>query len=376
MIKKQKNIQNDLMIFLMTALILITIGLLFIYSSSSIFALEKHSSSSFFVKKHLLGIVIGVCAGSVIQLIPLRGFYRLAPWGFVGSLALTTLTLVPHCATTMHGASRWLQIPGLLFQPSELLKITALLYVAFFIARHNNKQRSFIYHYLPLLMLVGYMVLILLKQPDFGLTVTLISTIFCILFIADIHTKKLFGLLTLALPAALYLIYTKPYRLQRILTFLNPWADPQGAGFQIIQSLIAVGSGSLWGVGIAHSKQKFFYLPMQHTDFIFSIIAEEVGFAGSLLLLTLYMLFLYFGIRIALQLTDSLSRFTVLGYTLFIGLQTVIHIAVATGLAPTKGVGLPFISYGNSALITNLVMIGIICNMVQNNTTRSLLYTC
>jgi len=170
-----------------------------------------------------------------------------------------------------------------------------------------------------------------------------------------------------AIPAVVSLVYLKPYRLKRILTFLNPWEDPKGAGFQIIQSLIAIGSGSLWGVGISHSKQKFFYLPMQHTDFIFSIVAEEAGFLGSLCIIALFVSFAYFGMRLSWQLRDPFYQFTVLGFVILITLQAIINLAVTTGLVPTKGIGLPFVSYGNTSLVCSLCMVGLIINIVHSS---------
>jgi cell division protein FtsW len=176
--------------------------------------------------------------------------------------------------------------------------------------------------------------------------------------------------LGLAIPVGFFLIIMQPYRLKRILTFLHPWNDPQGSGFQIIQSLIAIGSGSWTGAGISASKQKFFYLPMQHTDFIFSIIAEETGFIGSCIILLLFTTLLYLGIKIANQLTDTFSYIVVLGFVLLTSLQAFIAIAVATGVAPTKGIGLPFVSYGNTALSCNIAMIGLISNIVHHELYR------
>ena len=180
------------------------------------------------------------------------------------------------------------------------------------------------------------------------------------------RTKKhLLGTLAALLPIALGLIAMHPYRIRRILTFLNPWADPQGAGFQIIQSFIAIGSGGLWGLGIGQSKQKFFYLPMQHTDFIFSIIAEEVGLIGALCIVTCFMVILYTGLRMALLQTDLFARYTIAGFVILISLQALINLAVATGLLPTKGIGLPFISYGNSSLVSTLAMVGFILSILK-----------
>ena len=197
-------------------------------------------------------------------------------------------------------------------------------------------------------------------------------TSFILMYIAQ--CRMLFLLVTIGsvIPLAGLLIYLEPYRLQRVLAFLNPWEDPQGSGFQIIQSLIAIGSGNITGVGIAQSKQKFFYLPMQHTDFIFSIIAEETGFIGASLLILIFILFLYTGLKIARKLHDPFCFYTTIGYVLLTSIQALMNLFVATGLMPTKGLGLPFISYGSSALLCNVVMLGLIINfVVHNNETHS-----
>jgi len=254
---------------------------------------------------------------------------------------------------------------GITFQPSEFLKIALLMYLAHFLTQKKQTINAIIHTFIPFLIILGLPCIILLKQPDFGLTVTLTLTAFMLLFIAHISIKRLIIMFGSFIPLVAALIYWQPYRLKRIATYLNPWTDPQGSGFQIIQSLIAIGSSNVWGSGISNSKQKFFYLPMQHTDFIFSIIAEETGLIGSLFLIALYILFLYFGLRIAWQLTDHFSMLATASFILFISLQAVINLAVTTALAPTKGIGLPFISYGNSAFIANLCMVGLIINMVS-----------
>lgn len=280
---------------------------------------------------------------------------------------LTVLTLVPGFSHRVNGSSRWLNLAGFSFQPSELFKISLILYVAYFVTKKSNQPHSFIHGFLPLLVILGATSVLLLKQPDFGLMVTLITTVCILLYIADFYVKYLGYLILAMIPAAIGLVVMRPYRLKRVLTFLNPHADPQGSGFQIIQSLIAIGSGGLTGNGIGQSKQKFFYLPMQHTDFIFSIIAEETGLIGSLIIVFLFLLLFYFGLRIAWQLTDSFCQLSMLGFTILISLQACINIAVATGMAPTKGIGLPFVSYGNTALMCQLMMVGLIINMVYEN---------
>lgn len=365
MFVERKRLVADLHIFLGTIATLIIIGLLFIYSASSVAALELHGSPHYFLKKQLIGLAIGLAGFWVARTIPLSFIKSITPLLFFSSLLLTALTLVPSLGSRIHGSSRWLQLGSMSFQPSELLKVAFVLYLARFLDIHHYKAPT-LRRYISFLIIVACASLVLLKQPDFGMTVTLSATAFMMLFVVHANLSHLFITMLAGIPIVASLIYFKPYRWQRILTFLNPWDDPQGAGFQIIQSLIAIGSGSWLGIGVSHSKQKFFYLPMQHTDFIFSIIAEETGFVGATLLIMLYALLLYFGMRIAWQLNDLFATLVTLGFITLISLQAVINIAVACGLVPTKGIGLPFVSYGNSALIASLIMVGLICNCVRS----------
>lgn len=367
MFHDQKKLHSDLNLFLSIILSLLIIGLLFIYSSSSIFALAKYGSANYFVKKQLIGVALGLIGILIGRILPLNSIKKLSPYFFGSSLLLTALTLFPHFSDKIHGSRRWLNICGFSFQPSELLKISLIIYLSYFLTKNDTKLRSFKYGYLPFLLIVGVVAGILLKQPDFGMTVTLLTTSFILFFSMHFRAKQLIITLLTLLPTVSALIYLRPYRWHRILTFLNPWKDPQGAGFQIIQSLIAIGSGSLVGIGISHSKQKYFYLPMQHTDFIFSIIAEETGFLGSFALITIYFLFLYFGMRISWQLKDPFASLLTFGFVVLISLQTIINLAVATGLVPTKGIGLPFVSYGLSTLLCSMCMVGIIINCVYEN---------
>lgn len=275
------------------------------------------------------------------------------------------LTFIPALGLRFHGSNRWLSIAGFGFQPSELLKLFLFMYIGFFLEKKQDRIKSLVYTYIPFLIILGVTFVILLKQPDFGSVVTIFSTALMLFFVAECKMSYLVVTALAALPAVIYLVMAKSYRLRRILIFLNPWSDPQGGGFQIIQSLIAIGSGRLWGAGISNSKQKFFYLPMQHTDFIFPIIAEEVGFVGSMLLIGLYILFCFFGLRIAVCLQSPFAFFTSLGFVLFITLQAVINLMVTSGLLPTKGLGLPFISYGGTALVCTWCMIGFVVNCAR-----------
>jgi cell division protein FtsW len=365
MITNQVPLKSYLRIFVTITTLLIIVGCIFVYSSSCVYALETYGSSHYFIKKQLIGLALGLAGLICIQCIPLNVIRLLSPLMLIGGIGLTSLSLFSHFSVHIHGSSRWIRLAGIAFQPSEFLKIALILYLAHFLTKRTISTYSFTQHYLPLAIILGVVSILLLRQPDFGLTVTLLTTSLCMLFIAQFPLKHLCITAACLLPAAIGLIMMKSYRLKRILIFLNPWEDPQGAGFQIIQSLIAIGSGGMWGKGITHSQQKFFYLPMQHTDFIFSIIAEEIGFVGCIFLILLFTLFLYFGIRIAYQLHNPFSRLATIGFITLITLQTIINIAVASGMAPTKGIGLPFISYGNTALMASIFMVGFIIKMAR-----------
>jgi cell division protein FtsW len=356
--------------FLLTITCLIIIGFIFIYSASSVFALEKCGSPHYFIKKQFFGFLLGIAGLITMRLIPLTLIQRFTPLIFFSSFLLTALTLLPWTAV-INGSRRWLMFGPLGFQPSEILKLSLILYIAYMLSKKQYYLSSFLYSYVPFLVILSSIALILLRQPDFGLTVVLCLTTFMLFFIAHLPLRHLFITGISVIPLTAFLIYQAPYRFNRILNFLNPWKDPQGAGFQIIQSFIAIGAGNVAGVGIAQSKQKFFYLPMQHTDFIFSIIAEETGFIGSTLLIMLYITLLYTGIKIAMRMTDPFRFFIVTGYIILWTLQTMINLCVVTGLLPTKGIGLPFVSYGNSALVIYLCMVGLILNCVHEEKNSS-----
>ncbi len=364
---EERELTHDIRMFVSIAAVLILIGLIFIYSSSSVFALEKYGNAAFFLNKQFFYLGLGLGGFCFFRLISLDWLKRRASYLFFGAVVLTALTLVPLFALRVHGSNRWLSFMGVTLQPSEFLKLSLFIYLGLIFSGKQNRLKSFVATYLPCLMILGGVALLLLLQPDFGSAVTIFCTAFAMFFVAEFNLWHLLVTVMLALPGVLYLIVAKSYRLQRILVFLDPWSDPQGRGFQIIQSLIAIGSGGLWGLGIGQSKQKFFYLPMQHTDFIFSIVAEEVGFLGSFILVTIFLALCYYGFRVVTRLHDSFAFFTSLAFVVFITLQAVINFMVALGLLPTKGLGLPFVSYGGTALIAYCCMVGLMVNFAKNN---------
>ncbi|MCL4361158.1 putative lipid II flippase FtsW [Candidatus Dependentiae bacterium] len=352
--------------FLVITYILCLIGLIFVYSSSSAFAFEKNKCANFYLNKQAVGILLGSIALLFARFISLKKIYKFSFIFFLFSLFLTALTIITPLGQTIHGSKRWLFFHGFGFQPSELLKVSLILYLAYFLNRKQFQLNSFVRGYLPFLTVLSVVSLILLKQPDFGQTITLGASSFLIFYLGGCKIKHLMVTLFSSVPLVIGLIFAQPYRLKRIMTFLDPWSDPKGAGFQIIQSLIAIGSGKLYGLGIAQSKQKFFYLPMQHTDFVFSIIAEETGFIGCFAIISLYLTYLYVGFKLSTFVESTFCKSVILGFIILINLQVLINLCVTTGLLPTKGIGLPFISYGKSAIICNLFMVGILLNCLKN----------
>lgn len=346
------------------ALILSIIGIIAIYSASSVFALERYGSSEYFALRQGCMLLVGIICAVIIQKIPLQVIRYLSPISYLIAVLLT-LSTITRWGVIVHGSRRWLSIFGISFQPSELLKITSVLYAAHILARLQDAPRRPLY---PLITIGAILICscgILLLQPDFGMAVCIFLTILIQLFVAYLHIGHILGLTVIMAPIISFLVIATPYRLKRILIFLDPWSDPQGAGFQVIQSLIAIGSGGLTGIGISQSRQKFFYLPMQHTDFIFSIIAEETGFIGSLFLISLFILLTTIGISTLSRLENSFARSIVLGGTMLITIQACINIGVSCGLLPTKGIGLPFVSYGNSSLISFWILVGIISSALH-----------
>lgn len=365
MIALSKTERKTLAAFLMCCVLAVLVGLVFIYAASSVFAQEKKGDDTFFVKRQLFGVALGLLGAFIVSRISLRRLKKLAPILFACALLLTAATRVPGLGVRIHGAARWIRLPGMVLQPSEFLKYAAIIMMAALLSRYEGVERFIIRRYGFMLGILALSAIALLLQPDFGMSATIALTGFCLLFIAYPDWRYVLLLGLSALPVAGILVYKEPYRLKRLLVFLDPWADPQGAGFQIIQSLIAIGSGGVTGLGIGNSRQKFFYLPMQHTDFIFSIIAEEVGLLGSTALIVLFMVLSFLGMKLAWMLKDAFARYLVLGFTIVTTLQVIINCAVAIGMFPTKGIGLPFVSYGNSSLVCAIAFLGIIVRATQ-----------
>ena len=347
--------------------ILLVIGLIFVYSTSAFFALSKYNCTTFYFKRQLVGAALCIAAAIFISLLPSRVLYEYAASLFFVTLFLCLLTRVPKIGVTINGARRWLRLPVGVFQPVELLKPAAVL---FFSKLLNKGQFAINRMWLTFVLLVAVCVGVLLIQPDFGQSMVLGATALSLLFIARCELKTFIRLLGFCVCMVSGLIATKSYRLRRLLIFLNPWKDPQGGGFQIIQSLIAIANGGWIGLGIGKSKQKLFYLPMQHTDFIFSIICEEVGTIGGLCIVVLYGCFFLCVLRLAYVQENLFESLVLAGCGIIIFLQASINILVTLGAIPTKGIGLPFISYGMSSLLGMGLLVGLIFNIAITSSTQ------
>lgn len=347
------------------SIILICIGVVMIYSSSSIYAWERYKDSFFFLKRHLSFLFLGSILTFFVMVMDYRKLREYAKPLLLLSVILLVLVLVPGIGREVSGARRWFRFKFLSFQPSELVNLAVIIYVSDFICRKGTLIKQLLRGFLPPICVLGFCALLILLQPDLGTAVSLGIVVFIMLFIAGVRVRYLLSLILASLPALYILIFSVPYRRARILAFINPWLDPKGSGFQIIQSQVALGSGGIFGVGLGHSRQKLFYLPAAHTDFIFSIIGEELGLVGTIGVIILFILFIQQGLKIIKNTTDKFGYFLALGLVLMITFKAAINIGVSCGILPTKGLPLPFISYGGSSFIFDLISVGILINIAR-----------
>lgn len=347
------------------AVVLICVGIVMIYSASSIYALERYKDGFFFLKRHVSFLLIGAFLAFLVMG---TDYKSLKSWGkplVAISVLLLILVLIPGIGREVAGARRWFRFKAFSFQPSELANLAVIIYTADFISRKGDTISGFLKGFLPPVLVLGLVASLILLQPDLGTTVAIGVVVFLMLFIAGVRFHYLLSVILAGLPLLYILIFSVPYRRMRIMAFLNPWLDPKGSGFQIIQSQIALGSGGIFGVGLGHSKQKLFYLPAAHTDFIFSIIGEELGLIGTIGLIILFMLFIRQGLKVIKNAPDKFGYFLSLGLILMITLKAVINIGVSCGVLPTKGLPLPFISYGGTSFIFDLISVGILINIAR-----------
>ncbi len=344
-------------------IILITIGIIMILSTSSNVGFTNFSDSYFFIKKHTFFLLLGIIFFIAGVAIPHEHYKKIALPGIIFSIVLLTLTLIPGIGIKAGGARRWLNLGLVRIQPVEIAKFFIILFLSTSIVNKGKSISNFKNGLLPILVLLFIPLLLILQQPDFGNSVLIMSVSWILLFTGKANIYHMFSLSSAALISITISIMLNPYQLDRIIGFLSPWEDPLGKNYHIIQSFIAVGSGGIFGLGLGQSKLKFFYLPLQYSDFIFSIICEEGGFILALFVISLYGYLLYKGTKIACQSESEFSFYLGFGLTLLLVLQAVVNIGVVIGFFPITGIPLPFISFGGTSLITSIYYIGVLLNI-------------
>ncbi len=348
---------------LRVAALLLAVGLVTMTSASVEMSLSMHGDALHYLKRQFLFVALGGALALALARIPLDAHRGLAPWYGALALALLALTLVPGLGHSVNNSARWLVLGPARFQPSELIKPVLTLWMAAYVARCGPTLETRARGVLAPLGIVGLTTLLLLLQPDFGTACVIAATALCVLFLCGGYLRALFGCALCATVAMGGLAVAAPYRLARIQSFLDPWADPFGGGYQLTQSLIAIGSGGTWGRGLGEGVQKHFYLPEMHTDFVFAVAAEELGLVGAMAIILLFAAFLIVAFRVARQAQARERRMAAAvayGIGLWIGLQAFVNIAVNMGALPTKGLTLPLMSAGGSSMVATLAGLGLL----------------
>ena len=362
-----RKLSPDLWLF-GVVLALVFLGVVMVYSASAIIAADRFGDPFFFLKKQLFWAVLGSGLLWAALRLDYRRLERLVVPLLVVSIALLVLVLVPPFGQAINGTRRWFRIGPLSFQPVELAKFALVLYLASFLTRRAAALRSFWQGLFPILLVAGTMALLTFVQPDLGNSLALVVLTLVLAYLAGARVKHMAWVAAAALPLVALAVALKPYRWRRMVTFVNPWDDPQGSGFQIIQSFLALGSGGLTGRGLGGSKQKLFYLPEPYTDFIFAIVGEELGLLGALGVIALFAVLIWRGLRVGLRAPDPFGSYLALGLTVMLATQTLVNLGVVMGALPTKGLPLPFVSFGGSALLMTMFSAGVLLNISQHAT--------
>ena len=354
-------------ILLLAVAIISTFGLLMIYSSSYVWAEYKFNDPYHFFKSQAIFLIIGYMIIFVILKVPYTKYLKHANLIFGICFLLLILVLIPGIGTIRNGSRSWFGIGGLGIQPSEFMKLAMIIFTSKYLSKNEKELKNIKKGVLPILSILLLVFGLIMLQPDFGTGVIIVMSIIVLLFISGVNMSFFVKIGCLGLCGIVGLIIAAPYRIKRIVSFLNPWSDPLGSGFQIIQSLYAIGPGGLLGLGFGNSIQKHFYLPEPQTDFIFSIISEEFGFMGILIVSLLFMTIIYRGFRISKNCENKFGKFLAFGITFQLAFQTLLNLMVVVGLIPVTGVTLPFLSYGGSSLLITMLSMGILLNISKYN---------
>ncbi len=360
-----RKLTSDKILFAVTVALVLA-GIIMVFSASAVMANERFHSPYYFLLRQGAWALLGLVGMSVLMHVDYR-HYRNPILAFTGLFICAVLLLAVFFLDKSHNTHRWFKLGFLSFQPSEITKIFLVIFLAFFLEKRIGQINDLRHTLMPCLAVLAVFFFLIVAEPDLGTSVSIVTVAFILLFSAGLAYQYVVGMLLLLMPPLFCLVFFFPYRVRRVLAFLDPWSDPQGAGFQIIQSLIAVGTGGLTGVGLMEGKQKLFYLPEPHTDFIFAVISEELGLVGCLFLITLFGVFLWRGLRLSLRAPDPFGQYLGVGLTMMVVCQAFINLSVVLGLLPTKGIPLPFISSGGSSLLISLLGVGILLNVSQHS---------
>ncbi len=350
-------------VLLVSALALTSLGLTMVFISSHVMAQSHYHDPYFFIKRQGLYALAGLAALFAARVINYRRYQAIVYPVLFLSLITLLLVFVPGIGSKVRGAARWLRLGPVTLQPSEFAKLAMVLFLAYSLARKQDKMKYFSIGFMPHMVVAGVFIALIAKEPDFGTAMTLAALVFVMLLVGGVRLAYIMGAVCGAAGLATMMVLRDPKKFNRILSFLDPWKYGQDVGYQLKQSLLAIGSGGLFGLGPGQSRAKLFYLPDAHTDFILAIFSEELGFIGVLFILALFLILVYRGILLSLRAPDAFGSYLALGLTLLIGLQAGINIGVVTGLFPTKGLSLPFLSYGGSSLLATLAAVGILLNI-------------
>ena len=359
-----RKLKSDRVLFT-TTLLLVCASIVMVYSASAVLADQRFDQPYLFLIKQAMWAVLGVAVLAVAMRIDYRTYRNDAfVWAVLGVVVL--MLLLVFFSPPVNGTRRWFNIGGLGIQPSELAKVAAVFFTALILERRMHRIDDVKYSLLPIAIVVGAMSALILLEPDFGTAISLLLIVGMMVFAAGLNYRYLVGSALAAIPVLYIVLISAPYRRRRLLAFLDPWSDSTGDGFQLIQSLISVGTGHVFGKGLMAGVQKLFYLPEPHTDFIYAVIGEELGLVGATCILICFCVIAWRGVRIAMRAEDTFGSFVALGLTAMIAIQALVNISVVLGLLPTKGIPLPLVSAGGSSLLINLLGMGVLLNISQH----------
>ncbi len=353
------------MLFLVT-LVLVGFGVAMVFSSSAIIAKERFGDPNYFSFKQIISAALGLAIMFLVMKIDYHTYRHPVTVFSALAIVVAMLTVVFFLAASAN-THRWIQFSGFSVQPSEVAKLALIFFLAYFLEKRKGKVNDLPFTLVPIAIIVALLAGLILLQPDLGTAVSLLAISGVLLFVAGLDLRWIAGSIIFAAPVFYVLIFRVRYRRERILAFLNPWEEPLGRGFQMIQSLLSVASGGITGLGFMEGKQKLFYLPEAHTDFIFAVVGEEFGLIGTCMLLGLFAVFFWRGVRASVHAPDLFGFYLGLGITMMVSVQAFINMSVVLGLLPTKGIPLPFLSYGGSSFVVMLAAVGILLNVSQQS---------